>query len=291
MDDLRMKVGNVEIVALSDMNISYPMPLEELWSEVPSEDWGPFRERYPDTFDGDRMRLEIGCYLVRSQGRTILIDTGYGPGPIEHVGGLRGRLMADLAQWNVDPQQVDTVFLSHLHADHIGWNMVDDGGRMVPTFPNARYVAHKDDLAHFREPHVKAAGRFPYLEWYVEPLVDLGLFDAITGDLDLTGEVKAVHTPGHTPGHMSVVIASGSQRAIIEGDVLVHPAQVTEEGWNSHFDADHELSTKTRSKLLNQVEADGAAVIACHFPKPGFGHVVRYEGKRYWQVGVQSVER
>ena len=107
-------------------------------------------------------------------------------------------------------------------------------------------------------------------------------------DLDLTDEVRAIHTPGHTPGHMSVLVASQGQRAIIEGDVLVHPAQVTHEHWNCHFDVDHDLATATRTSPLDPAEADSATVVACHFPAPGFGRVVRYEGKRYWQVGVYS---
>ena len=119
MGSFSMKVGNAEIVALSDMNCAYPTGMGELWPNVPVRDWRQYKERYPDTFDGDNMRLEIGCYLVRSQGKTILIDTGYGPGPIDYIGGLRGELMADLARQKVEPGEVDTVFLSHLHLDHV----------------------------------------------------------------------------------------------------------------------------------------------------------------------------
>jgi glyoxylase-like metal-dependent hydrolase (beta-lactamase superfamily II) len=281
-----MKVGDAEIIALSDMNCAYPTAMGELWPNVPVDDWKQYKERYPDTFDGDKMRLEIGCYLVRSQGRTILIDTGYGPGPIDYIGGLRGELMADLARQKIEPTEVDTVFLSHLHLDHVGWNTIDQGGKFVPTFPNARYIAHQADLDHFRKPEVRDASRYPYLDRCVEPLVELGIFDTITQDSDLTSEVRAIHTPGHTPGHMSVMVASSGQRALIQGDVLIHPAQVTESGWSPLFDGDFELATDTRRKLLDQVETDGTTVVSCHFPAPGFGKVVRQEGKRYWQVGV-----
>ena len=286
MGSFTMQVGNVEIVALSDMNCAYPTALAELWPNVPVADWRPFMERYPDTFDGEKMRLEIGCYLVRSQGQTILIDTGYGPGPIDYIGGLQGELMADLASKKVDPRDVNTVFLSHLHVDHVGWNTVDGGGKYLPTFPNARYLAHQADLDHFRKPEVQAASRYPYMDQCIESLVDLGIFDTCSGDIDLTSEVRAQHTPGHTPGHMSVLVSSQGQRAMIQGDVLIHPAQVTEEDWTPLFDGDPELATATRRQLLDQMEADGTTVISCHFPAPGFGKVVRAQGKRYWQVGV-----
>ena len=286
MGSFRMQVGNVEIVALTDMNVAYPTPLAELWPNVPQEAWSGFRERYPDTFEGDQMRLEIGCYLLRSRGRTILIDTGYGAGPIDYIGGLRGQLMTDLASKKVDPEEVDTVFLSHLHLDHVGWNTSVEGDSVVPTFPNARYIAHQADLEHFRNPEVQASARYPYMDRCVERLVALGLFDAISGDLDLTGEAKAMHTPGHTPGHMSVMVSSLGQRALIQGDVLIHPAQVTEESWTPLFDTDPEVAIQTRRKLLEELEADSTTVISCHFPAPGFGRVVRYQGKRYWHVGL-----
>lgn len=287
MPSFNMNVGNVEIVALSDMNCVYPTPLAELWPHVALSAWAPYRERYPDTFEDEgHMRIEIGCYLVRSRGRTILIDTGYGPGPIDYLGGLRGELMDDLASKSISPQDVNTLFFSHLHLDHVGWNTTQQGGRFVPTFPNARYVVHQLDMAHFQKPEVRAASRYSYMEQLVDPLVDQGVFDTLSEDTDLTDEVRAVHTPGHTPGHMSVLVSSQGQKVLIQGDVFIHPAQVTQEDWSPLFDGEPDVATKTRGKVLDQVEADGTPMISCHFPSPGFGRVTRSQGRRYWQVGL-----
>ena len=286
MSNFTMQVGDVEIIALTDMSFPFPMPLNELWPQVSLDAWKPYRERYPDTFHNDQMLIEIGCYFLRSQRQSILIDTGYGPGPIESIGGLEGQLMLNLAREHIDPQEVDTVFLSHLHSDHVGWNTVEVGGGLVPAFPNARYIVHQADLEHFRKPSVQEVSSFPFMDRSVERLVDLGLLDTITKDTDITTEVRAVHTPGHTPGHMSILVTSQGQQAFIEGDVLVHPAQVTEEDWNCHFDYDWPLSTETRKKMLDHVESNDIPVVACHFPLPGFGRVVRSQDKRYWQVGL-----
>ena len=289
MSDFTMKVGAVEIVALSDMNFPFPIPLNEMFPQASADAWRPFRERYPDTFgqDQDHMLIEIGCYLVRSQGETILIDTGYGPGPIEAIGGREGQLMADLAAKNINPQDVNTVFLSHLHLDHVGWNVVEQDGKLVPAFPNARYLVHQADLDHFRRPDVQAASTYPFMERCVESVAGLGLLDTLSEDTALTGEVRALHTPGHTPGHMSILVSSEGEEALIQGDVLVHPAQVTEDDWNCRFDYDWPLSTETRKKMLEQVEARGTPVISCHFPAPGFGTVIRRQDRRYWQVGLK----
>ena len=177
------------------------------------------------------------------------------------------------------------MFLSHLHLDHVGWNTEERDGRHVPVFPNARYVVHEDDLTHFRKPEVQAAGRFPYIDKLIDPLDELGALDTLPGDSDLTAEVRALHTPGHTPGHMSVMVASGGERALIQGDVLIHPAQITEPSWTPLFDGDAETAEATRRTLLDRLEASGDTVVSCHFTKPGFGQIVSVEGRRYWRAG------
>ena len=289
MGSFRMEVGEAEIVALSDMNCVFPMPLAELWPNVPVESWQTFRQRYSDTFEGQHMRLEIGCYLVRSQGKTILIDTGYGPGPIDYIGGLRGQLMDDLVKAQVQTGDVDIVFLSHLHLDHVGWNTREEDGTWVPAFPNARYVVHRADLDHFRRPEVMAAARYPYMDQYVESLVAADVLDTIPGDTDLTSNVRAVHTPGHTPGHMSVVVSTSGREVLIQGDVFIHPAQVTKPDWSPVFDGDSTESAATRRRILEDVEAKATTVVSCHFPAPGFGRVVRSRTERYWQADQSPV--
>ena len=288
MSDFTLRVGDVEILALSDMNLPFPMPLTQLFPTNTPEVWTPYRELYPDAFEQDHMLIEIGCYMLRSGGQTILIDIGYGEGPIEAIGGRRGELMDGLADIGIDPEEVDLVFLSHLHSDHVGWNVLDVEDKVEATFPNARYVVHEADLEHFRRPEVQAASTFPFMDRCVETIVRMGMLDTLDGDADLTAEVRALYTPGHTPGHMSVLVSSRGEEALIQGDVLVHPTQVTEEDWNCHFDHDWAVATETRRKILDEVEEMSTPVISCHFPAPGFGRVVRREGKRYWQVGLGS---
>ena len=85
---------------------------------------------------------------------------------------------------------------------------------------------------------------------------------------------------------MSLLVSSQGEEALIQGDVLVHPAQVTEEDWNCHFDNDWPVATETRRRMLAEVEEQGTPVVSCHFPAPGFGRVTRRNGRRYWQVGL-----
>ena len=272
--------------------MNYPFPLSRQFADVPAEAWAPYRERYPETFsNADSWRGHYGAHLIRSQGRTILVDTGAGsnatsPGFIaSFLGGSDGILMEELEAAGVRTEEVDTVFFTHFHPDHVGWNLTRRAdGTLHPTFPKARYVAHQTDWDYFCDPEVQRKITISYMKELVEPLEGLGVLDLISGEHALTSEVTAFPTPGHTPGHMSVAIVSAGQRAIISGDVAIHPAQVTETDWNTLFDVDKALAAKVRRQFLDRVEAEEAILVSCHFPAPGYGRLVRIEGRRYWQA-------
>jgi glyoxylase-like metal-dependent hydrolase (beta-lactamase superfamily II) len=108
--------------------------------------------------------------------------------------------------------------------------------------------------------------------------------ELMAGEHPLTRELTALPTPGHTPGHMSILIASQGERALILGDVAHNPAQVHETDWVSRADMDPEQTKTTRRALMERLEREGMVVAAGHFPAPGFGKIVRLEGRRYWQV-------
>lgn len=285
-------IGNVEILALSDQpGVDYdPFPLlSQLFPTVPAEAWEPYRERYPAVFGGpDIFRTHWGCYLLRSQGRTILVDTGGGsratnPGTLSFFGVSDGHLIAGLQAAGVRPEDIDTVFFTHLHPDHVGWNLDREGGSPRPTFPRARYVAHQADWNAFKSPEVQGAFPFQYWEETLGPLEALGALELLSGEQDLTSEIRALPTPGHTPGHMSLIVASGGQRAMIMGDVAIHPAQIPEADWGHIFEMDQAQAAQTRRQFLDRVEREDAILVACHFPPPGYGKLVRLEARRYWQ--------
>jgi glyoxylase-like metal-dependent hydrolase (beta-lactamase superfamily II) len=287
MPEGKLRVGEVEILGVSDATVDYPWPLAELFPGASAADWEVYRARYPATFAGPTgWRSDYTCYLLRSPGRTVLVDTGMGPSdaPLAVAFGTAGRLLDKLAAAGVRPEDVQTVILGHLHPDHVGWNVRPHAGQYRLTFPRARYVAHRADWEAFHRPEVQAHFPFAFVEQTISPLAHLGALELIDGDRALTPEVQLLHTPGHTPGHLSTLISSGAERALIWGDVAIHPAQVTEPDWNVMFDMDGEAARATRRAVLDRVEREGLTVAARHFPEPGFGRVVRLEGRRYWQA-------
>jgi glyoxylase-like metal-dependent hydrolase (beta-lactamase superfamily II) len=288
-------VGNVRITGLTDAEVDSPAPLDRLYPDVPIDAWAPFHERYPGAFSSPTTwHNHFGSYLLRSAGRNIIVDTGVGPAdaPLAKFLGKPGRLITELAAEGLGPEEIDTVVLTHLHADHVGWNVVhdEDGPRL--TFPRARYVVHRIDWEAFHRaelPEYASRGPgYPSRETYVAacitPLETLGALDLTGGDTALTDELTLLHTPGHSPGHMSVLVASGNERAIIVGDALLHPAQVTEPDWTPLYDMNGETARATRRRILDRIESEGMIAAACHFPEPGFGRVIRLEGRRYWQA-------
>ena len=118
------------------------------------------------------------------------------------------------------------------------------------------------------------------------PLEGLNVLDLIEGEYDVTAEVKTLPTPGHTPGHISLMIASAGETAFILGDVAHSPAQAQYTDWSPGFDVDPDLARTTRHSALDRLESDGTLVASGHFPQPGYGRFVRSGERRIWQPEV-----
>ena len=288
MPGTTISVGNVEITAVHDGDGA--LPISMVFPGVDPELWLPYQQKYPECFNGDNnenIALPFECYVIRSEGHTILVDTGVGsmatnPGTVTaFAGGVDGRLLLDLQTAGVNKEDIDTVFLTHLHPDHVGWNVNNDGPTPVPSFPNARYVFHQDDWEAFRPPRDSEVFGFTFWEETLAPLEGAGVIEPLSGEHSITSEITAILTPGHTPGSMSLAIDSGGEKALVMGDVFHGPPQVSEPSWVFAFDADPDTAVQSRSRLLDRAEAENAIMAICH--STGFGRVVSQEGRRYWQ--------
>jgi glyoxylase-like metal-dependent hydrolase (beta-lactamase superfamily II) len=261
----RLKVGSAEITWLLDTPMSFPW--SAFFPAVPQSEFEPYRSEYPASYGDGVFNTQASVYLVRSAGKTILCDTGVGPGPHDWLGGARGALGDELRSSGVAPADVDAVFFTHLHPDHVGWNLA--GGK--PAFPNARHLVSQADFDAFAgAPHMGL----------VTPLKDAGVLELFSGERTLTDEVTAVPTPGHTPGHTSLLVSSRGEKLLITGDLAHHPAQLDRIEWCSSFDGDPGTAVETRRKMVDKLEAEGLTAALCHFPGIPFGTLVRLEGKR-----------
>jgi glyoxylase-like metal-dependent hydrolase (beta-lactamase superfamily II) len=274
MPGYKISIGNCEIVSLTDAQMQFPWNM--IFPSISEADREPYRELYPYCYGDVGFRTDAGAYAVRSSGKTVLVDTGIGPGPIAMLGGLEGKMIEDMKSKGITPEEVDIVVHTHLHFDHVSWNLTKDG---KPTFPNATYYAPGADLTYF-EANLQANPQMAS----VLPLRDMGKLQTYSGETTLTPDITTIPTPGHTPGHHSVLVASGGEKAIVTGDVAHHPMQMDHTEWSPAFDVDPQASAATRKALADRMENEGIVAAFCHFPGEGFGRITRSGSRRVFQA-------
>ncbi len=228
--------------------------------------------------------LSIHAFVIRSQGRTIVVDTCVGNDKslaVPKMGGLSNPFLDDMEAAGCPPESVDTVLCTHLHFDHVGWNTVLRDGRWVPTFPNARYLFARAEWEYWSDGVPAGMERLDppsVLRESVQPVFDAGLVDLVDVDHEVTGEVRLEHTPGHTPGHVSVRITSGGHSAVITGDTIHHPVQLAEPDWGPSADGTRAQAAATRRQLAERYGDTDVVVLGTHFPPPTAGRIVGHDG-------------
>ncbi len=274
----RIFVGNAEIVFVLDM-VPPPRPADVFFEGISSSDV----ESYKDIFEGGDIQLYYGHFFIHSMGKTILIDTGMGPGPHPDRGNIRGDLLNQLVAQGVKPDDIDIVAHTHLHFDHVGWNLDLSGKVPKPNFPNARYLVPEADWAHFTQPEILSES--PQVKQYVLPLEKLGVMDLVNEGHTITQEITTLDTPGHTPGHQVILVSSQGEKAMIVGDAFHSRVQIEKPDWSARVDTNKFDSTRSRYNLLERAEAEDYTIAAGHFhPTDHIGKVIRKNGRRYWSV-------
>lgn len=284
LDGPTIRLGELAVWTVGDgaANLGgWPSPVEPRGSTP--VDWAVYAARYPDSFHGPehRWRIHNNCFVVRSSDATLLVDCGVGPGPYPWYDNMRGVLPEALSGAGVEPGDIDTVFLTHAHPDHVGWTV--DESRGVPRFPKARYVLHRKDWDEFR-----GRDRVPrHFTRFVQPLASGGVLDLLAGPKTIAPGVTAIETPGHTPGHMSLFLESEGAALLIGGDVFSNLIYVTEPERPFPPDLDIDLGIQTRLSVLRHLTAGGWMLASGHFPPPAIGRVVSERGRR-WFSPVQN---
>jgi len=217
--------------------------------------------------------LVVQTYLVRTRHHTILIDTCVGcdkttPYYMDWNQRTDRSWLTKLSMKGVSTEDVDFVICTHLHCDHTGWNTQLLDGRWVPTFPNAKYIMSNKDFEFARE-----LGDPEYNE-NVQPLVEAGLAEIVESNYALNDNIWLEPTPGHTPGHVAVGMASNGREAVMCGDLIHSPIQCVYPEWNTVSDADPLQAKKTRSMFLSNNCNSGRLILTAHFPEPSIGYIV-----------------
>jgi len=275
-------IGRVTIAKIVELEVtggsSFLLP-QATYDEIRPIAW-----LYPDFADErGRLKMSIHALVVETPDRRIIVDTCLGNDKenrrILTWNRLQTSFLADLAAAGYPRETVDTVVCTHLHVDHVGWNtMLVDGG-WVPTFPNARYLMGRVEYRHWTAQHERGDMK-AVLADSVSPVWEAGLVDLVETDHRICDEVSLVPTPGHTPGHVSLRIASDGDEALITGDFMHHPCQIARPDWSSTADSDPDAARATREAMLARLANTPALVIGTHFAGRTAGHIVR-DGPTY----------
>jgi glyoxylase-like metal-dependent hydrolase (beta-lactamase superfamily II) len=241
----------------------------------------------PHFVDKDGYLLQkIQTLVIDVGGKRIAVDTCIGNDKARANPGwnmLQMPFLEDLAKAGYPAEGIDYVVCTHLHVDHVGWNTRLVDGRWVPTFPNARYLFARPEFDYWKsEPDASGDDIFGDS---VAPIVDEGLADLVAVDHQITPEVRLNSTPGHTPGHVSVVVESQGERAVITGDMIHTPIQIAQLELCSSFDYDAEAAQATRRSFLERWSDGRTLVIGTHFATPTAG-ICQPDGEGRWRFDV-----
>lgn len=283
MTTLNIGAVSITTVVETDGPTFDPAVLLPDWSEdafAEQRDW-----LVPDHFDieSGMLKMPIQSFVIKTGHHTILVDGCFGNH--KKAGNPRFNMMDTawldrLSEAGVTPADIDFVMCTHLHPDHVGWNTQLEDGRWVPTFPNARYLFGETEWAHWETANNAADEPIPHLVESVLPIIAAGQSELVAWDHQIDDQAQLAPLPGHTPGHMGLILTSGGSEAILTGDMVHHPIQFHYPGWNSGFCNDPVMARETRRAFLERSAETDLLVGPAHFAAPTFGHVKR-DGDAY----------
>ncbi len=247
-------------------------------------DW--LRPRYVD--GQDRVMMSFHSFVLRTGRHTILIDSCAGNDkerPLRPYWHHQDKpYMAALAAAGVTPEQVDFVFCTHLHADHVGWNTRLQDGRWVPTFPNARYLFARTEYAYWEKEHREALARGEDAPNHgafgdsVLPVVEAGRAVMVGSDHQIEDGVHLEAAHGHTPGACLLHAKHRGEHAVFIGDAMHTPVQLAQPSLSSRFCVDPAASTRVRESLCHHYADTATTILAGHFPGPTAGRILSHGG-------------
>lgn len=276
----RLMLGQFEITPLSDGTVD--LPVDQLLAQD--------KKKTLDTLAKAHLKAPLetsaNAYLINTGSKLVMIDGGAG----SFFGPTLGRLAANIKAAGYQPEQIDEIYITHFHGDHVGGLV--NGAQMV--FPNATVRASKKEadywLSQANMDKAKGKDGFKAAMAAVNPYVKAGKFKPFEGDVELVPGVRAQAAPGHTPGHTTYLVESGGQKLHLVGD-LIHVAAVQMENpaVTIEFDSDQKAAAAPRKKAFDAAAKGGYLIGGAHLQFPGMGYLA-LDGKGYRFIPVNYTQ-
>ncbi len=270
----RVMLGAFEVTALSDGTVALPVD-KLLTGTTPAKT----EKSLARNFVKAPLETSVNAYLINTGTKLVLVDTGaaglFGP--------TLGRLGESLKAAGYQPEQVDEIYITHMHPDHVGGLMAGD--KMAFVNATVRADQHDADFwlsqANLDKAPADSKGFFQGAMASLNPYVAAGRFKPFEGETELAPGIKAIATPGHTPGHSVYVVESQGQKLVLWGDLMhVAAVQFAEPGVTIAFDTDSKGAAVQRKRAYADAAKHGYLIGSAHLSFPGLGHL-RAEGKGY----------
>jgi glyoxylase-like metal-dependent hydrolase (beta-lactamase superfamily II) len=283
----RYKVGDVQVNAIFDGSTTFDLTDSFVLNAKKDEVSAALDKAF---LPKDKMTLLFTPLAINIGGKTVVIDTGMGGAALAASKGQNGQFVTNLVAAGIDPKSVDMVVISHFHGDHINGLLNADN---TLAFPNAEVMVPAVEWKYFMDDGEMSRapeGRMQTVFKNARRVLEAGLKKKATPyewGKEVVPGLLAVETIGHTPGHTSYVLSSGSDKVFIQSDVTNHPALfVVNPGWRAFFDQDAAQAETTRRKIYDMLVAEKMRVQGFHYPFPGLGNVVK-DGSGYRLVPAQ----
>jgi glyoxylase-like metal-dependent hydrolase (beta-lactamase superfamily II) len=272
---LNTNIGNFELIHVTDG--TFVLDGGAVFGVVPKVIWS---KRHPAD-ENNFLRFALNCLIVRSDERTILIETGAGPKLPEEMQELyqtEPALLRNLKRLGFAPEDFDAVINTHLHFDHCGWNTIWHGDRLAPTFPRARYYVQRGEVEHGRRRSER--DRTSYRPENYEPLIETGRMELLDGDRELFPGISVRVYAGHTQHLQTVQIRSGGQTACFISD-LIPSTYHLRPTWMMSYDLDPLLVIENRHRFYAEAIPQEWLVMFSHDLRVPWAYIQRDEKGKY----------
>ena len=281
----RYKIGTYEVTVITDGAVTFPLADTFVGNAKQEEVSKALEAAY---MPPDKVTIHFAPIVVNTGSKLVLIDTGNGEKSLTDSKGQTGHLLTNMRAAGIDPGAIDAVVISHFHGDHVNGLL---GADDKPAFakaeimvPTTEWKFWMDDGEMSRAPKGRMEGLFKN---------NRRVFDAFGRKVtpyewnkDVAPGIQAVATVGHTPGHTSYVVSSGSDKVYVQSDVTNHPGLFARNpGWHAFFDQDAVKAEETRRKVYDMIVAEKLLIQGFHYPFPGLAHVEK-DGAGYRAIPV-----